>query len=65
MTETETKSEAHAGVIRTWCRDPMLMAALITVIANVVIAIGANQILDRSGFSSAEQATGSSVRLGE
>lgn len=41
MTETETKSEAHAGVIRTWCRDPMLMAALITVIANVVIAIGA------------------------
>jgi hypothetical protein len=33
--------------------------------AIVVIAIGANQILDRSGFSSAEQATGSSVRLGE
>ena len=33
--------------------------------AIVVITIGASQVLDRAGFSSAEQGTSSSVRLGE
>lgn len=33
--------------------------------AIVVIAIGASQVLDRAGFSSAEQGSSSSVRLGE
>ncbi|WP_319383915.1 hypothetical protein [Roseibium sp.] len=33
--------------------------------AIVVISIGASQVLDRAGFSSAEQGSSSSVRLGE
>jgi len=33
--------------------------------AIVVISIGASEFLDRAGFSSAEQASSSSVRLGE
>jgi hypothetical protein len=41
------------------------MKAMLTAFAAiVVIAIGANQILDQTGFSSAERATSSSVRLG-
>jgi hypothetical protein len=42
-----------------------MKAMLIAFVAIGVIAIGANQILDNVGFSSAEQATGSSVRLGD
>lgn len=42
------------------------MKAMLTAFAAiVVIAIGANEVLDRVGFSSAEKATSSSVRLGE
>ncbi|WP_256370149.1 hypothetical protein [Labrenzia sp. PHM005] len=41
------------------------MKAMLTAFAAiVVIAIGANQVLDRAGFSSADQTTGNAVRLG-
>ncbi len=42
-----------------------MRAMLAAFAAIVVITIGASQVLDRAGFSSAEQGTSSSVRLGE
>jgi hypothetical protein len=40
--ETGSPIEAErVGILKSWSRDPMLVAALITVFANVVIAIGA------------------------
>ncbi|WP_297580470.1 hypothetical protein [Roseibium sp.] len=42
-----------------------MKAMLLAFVAIVVIAIGANQTLEHMGFSSAEQTSSSSVRLGE
>lgn len=42
-----------------------MKAMLIAFAAIIVIAVGANLVLDRMGFSSAEQTSSSSVRLGE
>lgn len=42
------------------------MRAMLTAFAAIiVVAIGASQTLKQVGLSSAEQATGSSVRLGD
>ncbi len=41
------------------------MKAMLTAFAAlIVLTIGASQVLDRAGFSSAEQGSSSSVRLG-
>ncbi|MCX2725549.1 hypothetical protein [Roseibium salinum] len=42
-----------------------MKAMLIAFAAIIVIAVGANQVLDHLGFSSAERTSSSSVRLGE
>ncbi|QFT30318.1 hypothetical protein K1718_06345 [Roseibium porphyridii] len=41
-----------------------MKAMLLAFVATAVIAVGASLTLDRMGYSSAQQATGSSVRLG-
>jgi len=41
-----------------------MKAMLLAFAVTIVIAVGASQVLNNIGFSSAEQATGSSVRLG-
>ncbi|CTQ56400.1 hypothetical protein LP7551_04960 [Roseibium album] len=42
-----------------------MKAMLLAFVAVGVIAVGASQILNNVGFSSEEQATGASVRLGK
>ncbi|MES0812183.1 hypothetical protein ABLO27_22030 [Roseibium sp. SCPC15] len=42
-----------------------MKAMLLAFVAIAVIAIGANQVLEHLGFSSAEQTSSSSVRLGD
>ncbi|WP_428645029.1 hypothetical protein [Roseibium sp.] len=42
-----------------------MKAMLIAFAAIILIAIGANQILEHMGFSSADQTSSASVRLGE
>ncbi|WP_256386387.1 hypothetical protein [Labrenzia sp. VG12] len=41
-----------------------MKAMLLAFAAIVVISVGANQVLHNIGFSSADQSTSSSVRLG-
>lgn len=38
---------------------------LLAFLATVVIAVGANVILDQTGSSTTDQATGTAVRLGD
>jgi len=42
-----------------------MKAMLLAFAAIIVIAFGANQALEHMGFSSADQSTGASVRLGD
>jgi len=42
-----------------------MKAMLLAFAAIIVISVGANQALEHMGFSSADQTTSSSVRLGE
>lgn len=42
-----------------------MKAMLLAFAAIIVIAVGANQALTHMGFSSADQTTSASVRLGE
>jgi hypothetical protein len=50
-----SEADKNQGVLKVWSRDPMLVAALITVLANVIIAIGAVGVVLVQGVQLADK----------